>query len=89
MNAQTVSEIIRHALMETFWVSLPLLLIGFIAGAAIGILQIVTSIQDSAFGAVPRLAAFLLAVFLFLPWMLMRLTEYTISIFGNLSRYAR
>jgi flagellar biosynthesis protein FliQ len=48
----------------------------------------VTSIQDSAFGSVPRLAAFLAAIFLFLPWMLTRLMEYTIGIFGDLGRYA-
>ena len=70
MNAQTVSEIVRAALMQTFWLALPLLLIGFIAGAIISLIQIVTSIQDSAFGSVPRLAAFLAALFVFLPWML-------------------
>lgn len=88
MNAQTVSEIVRAALMQTFWLALPLLLIGFIAGAIISLIQIVTSIQDSAFGSVPRLAAFLAALFVFLPWMLTRLMDYTIGIFGNLSRYA-
>lgn len=88
MNPQTVSEIVRAALMQTFWLALPLLLIGFIAGAIISLIQIVTSIQDSAFGSVPRLAAFLAALFVFLPWMLTRLMDYTIGIFGNLSRYA-
>jgi flagellar biosynthesis protein FliQ len=88
MNIQTVSEIIRQVLMQTFWLALPLLMVGFIAGAVVSLIQILTSIQDSAFGAVPRLAAFLAALFLFLPWMLTRLTEYTIHIFGNLGRYA-
>jgi len=75
--------------MQTFWLALPLLLIGFVAGAAISLIQAVTSIQDSAFGAVPRLAAFLGGLFVFLPWMLTRLMEYTIFLFGDLSRYAR
>ncbi len=88
MNSQTVSEIVRQMLMHTFWLALPLLLVGFVAGAAISLLQILTSIQDTAFGSVPRLAAFLAALFIFLPWMLIRLTEYTVSIFGDLSRYA-
>ena len=88
MNPQSVSEIVRQTLMQTFWLALPLLLIGFVAGAIISLIQIVTSIQDSAFGAVPRLAAFLAAIFIFLPWMLTRLMEYTIGIFGNLGQYA-
>ncbi len=75
--------------MQAFWLALPLLLVGFIAGAVVSLIQIVTSIQDSAFGSVPRLAAFLAALFVFLPWMLTRLMEYTVSIFGNLGRYAQ
>lgn len=88
MTPQTVSEIVRHALMQTFWLALPLLLTGFVAGAVISLIQIVTSIQDSAFGSVPRLAAFLAAMFLFLPWMLTQLMEYTIGILGDFSKYA-
>jgi flagellar biosynthesis protein FliQ len=88
MTPQAVSEIVRQVLMQTFWLALPLLLVGFIAGAVVSLIQIVTSIQDSAFGSVPRLAAFLGALFLFLPWMLSRLMEYTVGILGNLGQYA-
>ncbi len=89
MTTSTVSDLIRHALMTTFWLSLPLLAVGFVAGIVISLLQIVTSIQDTAFGTVPRLAAFLAALLLVLPWMLMRLMAYTSLLFGDLSRYAR
>lgn len=89
MTPQTVSEIIRQTLMQTFWLALPLLMVGFVVGAIVSLIQIVTSIQDSVFGSVPRLGAFLAALFLFLPWMLTRLMEYTIGIFGNLGRYAQ
>lgn len=75
--------------MQCFWLALPILLIGFVAGAAISLIQVLTSIQDSAFGAVPRLAAFLGGLFVLLPWMLTRLMEYTTQLFGDLSRYAR
>ena len=89
MTEQTVVEVLRHALMTTFWLCLPLLGIGFAAGVLISLAQIVTSIQDSAFGAVPRLGAFLLALLLFLPWMLTRLTGYTTALFSDFARYAR
>ncbi len=82
-------DIVRQALIATFWLSLPLLAVGFFAGAVMGLVQILTSIQDSAFGTVPRLAAFLAASFLFLPWMLTRIVAYTTALFGDLSRYAR
>lgn len=89
MTPEAVATILRDALMTAFWVSLPLLAIGFVAGIAISLLQIVTSVQDPAFGGVPRLVAFLAGLLLLLPWMLARLCGYTISLLGDLSRYAR
>ena len=75
--------------MTTFWLSLPLLAIGFVAGIAISLVQIVTSMQDSAFSTVPRLAAFLAGILLLMPWMLMKLVSYTTSILGDFQKYAR
>lgn len=84
-----VIEILRQALLTACWVGLPLLAVGFFVGIVMSLVQIVTSIQDTAFGAVPRLAAFLLAFVATLPWMLQKLTTYTTMIFGDLGRYAR
>lgn len=89
MEHQAVVELIREALMSAFWLALPLLAVGFVAGVAVSLFQVLTSVQDPAFGSVPRLAAFLGGLILFLPWMLMRLTAYATALFGDLSRYAR
>jgi len=89
MTPELAVNVIRHALIETFWLSLPLLAIGFAVGIAISLVQVLTSIQDTAFGAVPRLAAFLLGVLLMLPWMISRLIAYTGVLFGDFGRYAR
>jgi len=75
--------------MTAFWLSAPLLIVGFIVGIAISLIQIVTSIQDAAFNAIPRLMAFLAAFILALPWMLQKMTAYTVGILGDVSRYAR
>ena len=89
MTPQMVVEILRQTFLITFWLSAPLLAIGFLAGVIISLIQIVTSMQDSAFNAVPRLGAFLLGLLIFLPWMLAKMTAYTTTIFGDLGRYAR
>ena len=89
MNQQVAVEMIRGTLMTAFWVSLPLLAIGFIAGIVMSFIQILTSIQDSAFNAIPRLLAFLAAFILAMPWMLQKMTAYTVLTLGDLSRYAR
>jgi flagellar biosynthetic protein FliQ len=75
--------------MTALWVSAPLLLIGFTAAIVMSLIQIVTSIQDSAFSAIPRLIVFLGALLLLMPWMLSRMMTYAIGIFGDLGRYAR
>jgi flagellar biosynthetic protein FliQ len=89
MTPDAVVQILREALMAAFWLSAPMLTIGFIAGIAVSLVQIATSMQDNAFSAIPRLAAFLVGMLLLLPWMLQRSMSYTISILGDLGRYAR
>jgi flagellar biosynthesis protein FliQ len=89
MSSDASVDLIRHALMTAFWIALPLLAVGFVAGILISLVQIVTSIQDAAFGAVPRLIAFLAGFILLAPWMLLRLTSYTAELLSNLGRFAR
>lgn len=88
MSPELVVEVVRQALWVTFWLGAPLLLIGFLAGILVSLLQVVTSIQDSAFGTVPRLVAFLAGLVLLMPWMLKKLSAYTITILGDFNRYA-
>ena len=89
MTPELVVQIMRQALMATFWLAAPLLVIGFVAGLVISLVQIATSMQDNAFSTIPRLAAFLVGLLFLLPWMLSRAMTYTVSILGDLGRYAR
>ena len=89
MTPEYVIQILREALMTAFWLAAPLLAVGFVVGISISLVQIVTSIQDSAFSTIPRLCAFLATFILAMPWMLQKLTTYTVLILGNLSRYGR
>jgi flagellar biosynthetic protein FliQ len=74
--------------MAAFWLSAPLLVIGFIAGVLISLVQIATSMQDNAFSSIPRLTVFLGGLLFLLPWMLSRAMSYTVSLLGDLGRYA-
>jgi len=89
MTPESVVHIIRNALMVTFWLGAPLLAIGFVAGIAVSLVQIATSMQDNAFSTIPRLLAFLAGLLFLLPWMLHQMMGYTIALFGDLGRYAR
>jgi flagellar biosynthetic protein FliQ len=89
MTPEFTIQILRQALMTAFWLSAPLLGVGFAIGIVVSLIQIVTSIQDPAFNAIPRILAFLAAIILALPWILQKMTVYAVSIFGDLSRYAQ
>jgi flagellar biosynthetic protein FliQ len=88
MTPEMVVQIMRDALLTAFWLAAPLLVIGFVAGIAMSLVQIATSMQDTAFSTVPRLAAFLLGLLLLLPWMLQKSMAYAGGLLGNLGRYA-
>jgi flagellar biosynthesis protein FliQ len=87
VTPEAVIQLVRHALLTALWLSAPLLAVGFIAGIVVSFVQILTSIQDSAFNAIPRLLAFLTAFVLAMPWMLQKMTVYMVDILGNLGRY--
>ncbi len=87
MTPESVIQLVREALLTALLLSAPLLAVGFFAGIVVSFVQILTSIQDSAFNAIPRLLAFLAAFILSMPWMLQKMTVYMVSILGNLGRY--
>ena len=89
MTTAVAVDLFRQALLTTFWLCLPILVIGFIVGIVISLVQIITSLQDPSFGTVPRLAAYLIGLLLLMPWMLNRLMTYATTLFGDLGRYAR
>ncbi len=89
MSSDAVVEILRHTLLSAFWMVLPLLALGFVAGILISLAQIVTSIQDTGFSTIPRLVVFVFGVILLMPWMIQRLIAYTTALLSDLARYAR
>ncbi|MDR3700081.1 MAG: flagellar biosynthetic protein FliQ [Candidatus Sulfopaludibacter sp.] len=89
MTPDSVVQLMRETLMTAFWLAAPLLAIGFIAGIAVSLVQIATSMQDNAFSTIPRLLVFLGGMLLLMPWMLQKTMSYATALLGNLGRYAR
>ena len=88
MTPDSAVQIVREMLFAAFWLSAPLLAIGFVVGIVVSLVQIVTSIQDTGFNAIPRLAAFFIGFLILTPWLLKKMMTYTVSILGDLGRYA-
>jgi flagellar biosynthetic protein FliQ len=87
MTPEAAVHLIHEALMTAFWLASPLLLIGFAVGIVMNLVQVATSLQDSAFSTFPRLAAFLTGFIVLLPWMLNHWVSYTTGLFSDFARY--
>ncbi|MEZ5363004.1 MAG: flagellar biosynthetic protein FliQ [Bryobacterales bacterium] len=88
MTPDFAVQVIRDAFWMTLFVGGPILLIGFVGGVLVSVLQILTSMQDPAFNTVPRLLIFLAAAMLLMPWMTERMMAYTARLLGGLDRFA-
>jgi flagellar biosynthetic protein FliQ len=89
MTPEFAVHLFRQALLTAAWISAPLLLLAFVVGIAINLIQIVTSLQDSAFSTIPRLLVFLIGFVLLMPWMTNRLMSYTTVLLSDFARHAK
>jgi flagellar biosynthetic protein FliQ len=62
---------------------------GLIVGLIISILQIITSIHDTALAFVPRIVVTFVVFLLVFPWMMNTMVSYTQSLLGSFDVYVR
>jgi flagellar biosynthesis protein FliQ len=83
VSPQQTVELARHTLEAVFWMAAPLLAIATVVSLLINLAQVLTSLQEPTLSTVPRLAAVGTAVFLLLPWLLRRMTLFTVMLFSD------
>jgi len=83
MPITEVVGIIRQTLQVAFVVCAPILAAAMIVSALISLAQVLTSMQDATLSTVPRLAAVAAFAFWLTPWMLRKLVQFTLALFGN------
>ena len=84
MTEEFVISLAKNTLLTALLVSGPILLLGLIAGLAVGIFQAVTQIHEMTLTFVPKILVVALAIFLFAPWMLRMLITFTLQVFGHI-----
>jgi flagellar biosynthesis protein FliQ len=85
---QTVA-LLRHTIETALWMGGPLLIAGVFVGLLINVVQVLTSLQDMTVSTVPRLAAVAAAVLLLMPWMVRRITVFTVQLFSDFHPFVR
>ncbi len=86
MNEITVLELGREATWVMMLVAGPLLVVGAVVGVVVALLQALTTIQEMTLTFVPKIVAMLLALVLFLPFMLTTLIEFTQRLFERIAQ---
>lgn len=84
MDPTVALDLGREALMLTLIISLPILLVGLIVGVIISILQAVTQIQEMTLTFVPKIFAMVMACVVLMPFLLQRMMEYAVEMFGTM-----
>ena len=88
MTPETVITFAQEAIRTTILVSMPMLGLGLVVGLVISVFQAVTQIQEMTLTFVPKIAAILLSLFVFGPWMFSTLTQFTLRIIQTIPEMA-
>ena len=88
MELGTITVIFRSAVLQILMLAAPVLLIGMGVGLIVSVFQATTSIQEQTLTFVPKIAAILLSLFVFGPWMFTTLTQFTLRIIQTIPEMA-
>jgi flagellar biosynthetic protein FliQ len=89
VSVDTVSSIGRGALEMAVVLGGPVLLFALVTGLVVSVLQATTQVNEMTLAFIPKMAASVLALLLFGPWMLTRLVDYTRALLQSLPAYVR
>ena len=88
MTLDGFMEITRYGVETSMMVSAPVLLMGLAAGVAVSMLQAATQINDAALAFIPKIAAAVLALVVFGPWMISKMATFAVFAFNQIPNVA-
>ena len=84
-----ILRLAKQTLETVLLVSAPMLGAGLIVGILISIVQIVTSIHDTALAFVPRIVVTFVIFLVVFPWMMNTMISYTHTLLASFQPYLR
>ena len=89
MPEELVLRLAKQTLETVLMVSAPMLGAGLVVGLVISVLQIITSIHDTALAFVPRIVVTFVVFLIVFPWMMNTMVSYTQSLLGSFTAYVK
>ena len=89
MTPETVLGVGREAMWVGAQVAAPVLIAGLIVGVLVSVFQAATQIQEQSLALVPKVVAILVALGVCGGWMMMRIVDFTRTLYTMLPNLAR
>ena len=89
MSEEIILRLARQTLETVLLVSAPMLGAGLVVGIIISVVQIITSIHDTALAFVPRIVATFVIFLVVFPWMMGTMVSYTQMLLSSFDPYVR
>ena len=84
MTQDTVMQLATQTLWMTILMAAPLLLSALAIGLLVGMFQAATQINEMTLSFIPKLGILVAALFVFGPWMLSNIVDFTKRLFLNI-----
>lgn len=84
MSVALAIEFTRSAVLLCLQVAGPLLMTALLVGVAVSLVQAVTQLQEQTLTFIPKLLSVGLVLVLTLPWILLKLTEFLVSVIRSI-----
>jgi len=89
MSEEMILRLAKQTLETVLLVSAPMLAAGLVVGVIVSIVQIITSIHDTALAFVPRIVVTFIVFLIVFPWMMTTMVSYTHSLLASFQPYVR
>lgn len=87
MTSEFVLSLAEKGIFTVLLVTGPLLILALTVGLLVSIFQATTQIQEQTLAFIPKIAAVLIGLVFFGPWMLSKMVGFAMEVFQNLHQF--
>ena len=84
MTPEFVTGFFMEAMKTAALLSMPVLMVGLIAGVLVSVFQAATQINEMTLVLIPKMIAVGIALIIFFPWMMELMVDFTRNVIVNL-----
>ncbi|MCG0237985.1 MAG: flagellar biosynthesis protein FliQ [Bacillota bacterium] len=89
MSAEMVMTLGRESLVTVLLLTAPILGLGLLVGLLVSLFQATTQINEQSLAFIPKILVVILSIFLFGPWMLNTMMDFTLRVFARIPDLVR